>query len=600
MYGDEFVFDLQRFESSSDSKTISEGNSVITEGGFYEIAQGFTGTITISTTDAVTIDGAAAGNLENVHVRVTSQNADLTIKDLNIAKDYSNNGINVIAFGKGRNNKLTLSGTNTLTCRYTTLINIGGGLTIDGDGSLNLESEENCIGTNNYEQSQANLAIFGGNITAHVNGYGVYSAIGTGYSASMGDILIGGNAVIGGCYGAGIGSGNYSSVGNIKITGNAYVSAKGNFGAGIGTADSNGLDKDDNPIAWSTAGNITIDGNATVKALSNMGAAIGNGSSYSGHTTVGDILIGGNANVEAICAINDGGVGGGCGTGIGNGYTSSPGSTSTTGNITITDSAQVVAKNYGYGLGLGKGITESDNINTMGAITFSGGNVTIQNSGSAGSIEINGEIYSPEEKMVFVDGEFIADGNDARINRTSNKTVTGTKKSDLIYNYGSNVFINAKGGNDDIFNISPDVTINAGNGNNFVTSRDDNVSIKAGTGNDSISAFGMANTIDAGDGNNIIFNYQSEVSIKTGAGSDTVMHLGYSTNPNIEGVTVTGGEFDSTIDTGAGNDSIDNGSALVSINAGAGNDTIRSRQRLYNNQRRRKFHDKCRQRRRFY
>lgn len=402
MYGDEFVFDLQRFESSGDSTTISEGNSVITKGGFYEIAQGFTGTITISTTDAVTIDGAVAGNLQEVFIKVDSKTADLTIKDLNILNSGS------VTFGKGKNNKLTLSGTNILTCQYT----------------------------------------------------------------------------------------------------------------------------------------------------------------------VGDILIGGNANVEAICAINDGGVDGGGGTGIGNGYTSSPGSASTTGNITITDSAQVVAKNYGYGLGLGKGITESDNINTMGAITFSGGNVTIQNSGSAGSIEINGEIYSPEEKMVFVDGEFIADGNDARINQTSNKTVTGTKKSDLIYNYGSNVFINAKGGNDDIFNMSPDVTINAGNGNNFITSRDDNVSIKAGKGNDSINAFGMANTIDAGDGNNVIFNYQSEVSIKTGAGSDTVMHLGYGTNPNIEGVTVTGGEFDSTIDTGAGNDSIDNGASLVSINAGDGDDSI--------------------------
>lgn len=521
MYGGEFVFDLQRFESSGNSTTISEGNSVITKGGLYKVAKGFTGTIEINTTDAVTIDGAAAGNLENVHIEVDSETADLTIKDLNIAKDYSNNGINVIAFGEGKNNKLTLSGTNILTCHYTTLINIGGGLTIDGTGSLNLESESTCIGTDSYVQSSANLAILGGNITARVNGYSVYSAIST---ASMGDILIGGNATIeadGGPYGAGIGSGYGSSIGNIKITDNAYVNAKGNFGAGIGTAYSNG-NKDGKPVAWSTAGNITINGNATVKALSNMGAAIGNGSSYSGHTTVGDILIGDSANVEAVCAIHDGGVGGGCGTGIGNGYTSEPGSTSTTENITITDDAQVVAKNYGYGLGLGKGITSSSATNTMGKITFSGGNITIQNSGSDGLIEINGEIYSPEEKMVFVDGKFVADGNDAIINKTANTTVTGTTNADLIYNYGKNVLIDALGNNDDIFNMTSDVTINAGNGNNFITSRDDNVSIKAGTGNDSIDNGAALVSINAGEGNDTIDNSGSFSMINAGDGDDFI------------------------------------------------------------------------------
>ena len=557
MYGDEFVFDLQRFESSGKSTTISEENSVITKGGLYKIAKGFKGTIKISTTDAVTLDGADAGNLENVHIKVASKNADLTIKDLNITNEYSGN---VIALGKGKKNKLTLSGTNNLTCHYTTLINIGGGLTIDGDGSLKFESTGNCIGTS-YKNSKANLAILGGNITAHVNDYGVYSAIGAGTDASMGDILIGGNATVeadGGCYGAGIGSGYDSSVGNIKITDNAYVSAKGNFGAGIGTADSSGL-KDGKPAAYSKAGNITIDGNATVKSLSNMGAAIGNGSSYCGHTTVGDILIGGNASVEAICAIHDSGVGGGCGTGIGNGYTSIPGSTSTTGNITITDDAQVVAKNYGYGLGLGKGITEFDNTNTMGKITFSGGNVTIQNSSTEDSIEINGKVYSPEEKMVFVNGEFVADGNDAIINQTPNKTVTGTSNANLIYNYGSNVLINAKGGNDDIFNMSPDVTINAGNGNNFISSRDNNVSIKSGTGNDSISDDGWSNTIDAGDGNNQITNGGKRVSITTGAGNDSINN----------------GSALVSINAGDGNDTIDNRGSFSMVDAGAGNDYIK-------------------------
>lgn len=45
---------------------IDSDNSNIKRGGTYTIAEGFTGVIRINTTEAVTIDGASAGNLTNV------------------------------------------------------------------------------------------------------------------------------------------------------------------------------------------------------------------------------------------------------------------------------------------------------------------------------------------------------------------------------------------------------------------------------------------------------------------------------------------------------------------------------------------------------
>ena len=82
----EFVFDLQRFESSDNSTIISEDLFTVTTGGVYKIARGFTGRIFISTNDAVTIDGADAGNLEELEIFVRSETADLTIKDLNVSR----------------------------------------------------------------------------------------------------------------------------------------------------------------------------------------------------------------------------------------------------------------------------------------------------------------------------------------------------------------------------------------------------------------------------------------------------------------------------------------------------------------------------------
>lgn len=66
--------------SNQENSTLD--NPQITLGGIYKIPRGFSGTITINTTEPVTIDGADAGYLLDSHIVTTSETADLTIKDL--------------------------------------------------------------------------------------------------------------------------------------------------------------------------------------------------------------------------------------------------------------------------------------------------------------------------------------------------------------------------------------------------------------------------------------------------------------------------------------------------------------------------------------
>ena len=103
---DTFFFYLQRFAD----KTITADDSNITAGGTYTIADGFTGTIKINTTEAVTIDGGSAGNLSDVKIITDSTTANLTIKNLSVTNATGS----VITFGNGSGNKLKLKGTNTL------------------------------------------------------------------------------------------------------------------------------------------------------------------------------------------------------------------------------------------------------------------------------------------------------------------------------------------------------------------------------------------------------------------------------------------------------------------------------------------------------
>ena len=115
----------------ANQQTVSIGNSRITVGGTYTIEQGFSGTITINTTEPVTLDGAEAGELSDVKIITYFENADLTIKDLKVASTLE---ANLIKFGTGTDNKLTVLGNNVLSnskSQEKAGINVGGGLTID-------------------------------------------------------------------------------------------------------------------------------------------------------------------------------------------------------------------------------------------------------------------------------------------------------------------------------------------------------------------------------------------------------------------------------------------------------------------------------------
>ncbi|MBE8953894.1 MAG: calcium-binding protein, partial [Quinella sp. 1Q7] len=208
----DFDFDLQRFAD----RVISGENYTVTAGGTYKIASGFTGTITIDTTAAVTIDGTNAGALTDVNIFAKSSTANLTIKNLTVTNETGS----VIRFGSGTGNKLTLAGTNSLKTSDTwaAVVNVGGGLTIGGSGSLNVTAgtQGPGIGINSYDDSTANIIINGGTITATAD---MGAGIGSGSNGSIGNITI--NAVsvnTTSIWGKGVGAGYGGSAGNVTIT----------------------------------------------------------------------------------------------------------------------------------------------------------------------------------------------------------------------------------------------------------------------------------------------------------------------------------------------------------------------------------------------
>ena len=143
-----------------------------------------------------------------------------------------------------------------------------------------------------------------------------------------------------------------------------------------------------------------------------------------------------------------------------------------------------------------------------------------------------------------------------------------TDDAETIDNTIQGATIEALGGNDSIHNL-----------------RYDNVSINAGDGDDTIVngrydyQDGKSSTIDGGAGNDSIVNYADSVSIDAGDGNNKIK------NDRGDNVTITAGDGNNTIDsrnsativTGDGDDSIYNYipvSGNVSIDAGNGNNRI--------------------------
>lgn len=133
---------LQQIEPNGTPILIYAGDYTITEDGVYSLADGYTGNITVDTQNVKLTQETPATQLSNVSIVTASGgNANLWIEDLNIANTEDKN---VIKF-QGANNYLTVKGTNTLDNSLVYLsaaINVAEGLTIVGDGSLEVVGNE--------------------------------------------------------------------------------------------------------------------------------------------------------------------------------------------------------------------------------------------------------------------------------------------------------------------------------------------------------------------------------------------------------------------------------------------------------------------------
>ncbi|MBO4779354.1 MAG: hypothetical protein J5497_01830, partial [Selenomonadaceae bacterium] len=177
-------------------------DATINQDGVYVIKAGFSGTIKIEG-DAknVKIIGAKDANgytvtLNEVFIDATkASDLNLWIEDLDIRNQkVGNNSGKIIAFGSSTGNTLTLKGDNNLVSDLASsgaqgaVVDIGGGLTIIGDGKLTIE-EYNGIGTGigsgNYSNTNGNINI-GGNVTINVVLYSVGAGIGSGLSGTIG------------------------------------------------------------------------------------------------------------------------------------------------------------------------------------------------------------------------------------------------------------------------------------------------------------------------------------------------------------------------------------------------------------------------------
>ena len=165
--------------------------------------------------------------------------------------------------------KFFLFGTNSVIANSNPGIQApaSGTLTIDGSGSINVQSNGNdCAGIGgNAGGNCGNIRIKGGYITSCGGSYG--AGIGSGSDGTCGNIEIEGGTIsaTGGEGAAGIGSGWEGTCGSIEIEGGTITANGGNGGAGIGSGQ------------YGSCGNIQIQGGEVTAAGSGGGSDIGQG-----------------------------------------------------------------------------------------------------------------------------------------------------------------------------------------------------------------------------------------------------------------------------------------------------------------------------------
>ena len=164
--------------------------------------------------------------------------------------------------------------------------------------------------------------------------------------------------------------------------------------------------------------------------------------------------------------------------------------------------------------------------------------------------------------------------NDNIINSGRNVTIVSSSGANTITNSGAQSAVTVGDGADYIENGGSSVTVDVGEGANIVNSGGNFVSIASGSGDDSIINGGSNSTVNAGAGNNTIENSGTNVSISTGEGDDSIFNEGNATVEAGDGANYIISTGSITLNTGAGADTIINSGANSSINSGAENDSI--------------------------
>ena len=254
----------------------------ITTAGVYTIPTGFSGTITIADgLVGVKLQGLPSTTYSDIYIEgPAGGNANLWLENVNITNSQDKSAIKF----SGSNNVLSIKGDNSIKPTSTTMqtkavINVGGGLTLEGSGALTVMpvstvtsgSYGATIGTDaNDNTSSANITINSGTYTMTNSGGG--AVIGSGEKGKIGNITInGGNFNLGhsstpgwlGSYGSPIGAGNGPAYAGDIVINNAKIDAE-SYDATIGSG-------------WkSHLGDITI-ANSWVKTISHQGSGIGTG-----------------------------------------------------------------------------------------------------------------------------------------------------------------------------------------------------------------------------------------------------------------------------------------------------------------------------------
>ena len=239
--------------------------------------------------------------------------------------------------------------------------------------------------------------------------------------------------------------------------------------------------------------------------------------------------------------------------------------------------------------------TGNDTITNQSYYTYYGFSMYEDTPNEASRVYINGNLG---DDYIINRHDSVRDRVSGRTSSANAKNVTiyGGDGNDTIKDEGMYSVIDGGGGNDSISNILfTSTSIEGGSGDDTIQNVGYSSSINGGKGNDYITNSGLDSTIDSGTGNDTITNntrasinggedddiISSESGLVCGGeGNDSIKSIGgYETtidggegNDEIHNISLSGGTF--YINSGSGNDSIENEGNDITINGNTGNDFI--------------------------